>query len=294
MKQYTDHSQVVIVGFGDIGRKVASLLPAETDLLTLSRSTSDMPEPDSWKYYNLDLDDDSSKIPVIKPGALIFYFVPPPGKGEIDTRAQKFLSSMEAGNVKPFRVVIISTSGVYGDRKGACVSEDDAPNPQTDRARRRLDMERQFKYWCRQYESSLIILRVGSIYGPGRLPIKSIKDSVPVLSERLAPRTNRIHAGDLAKICIASSSVNHKYRIYNVSDGQEANMTEYFNKVADHFDLPRPPQISWDNAKQTLSPQMISYLHESRHMDTSRMHKELNMELDYPNLLLGLKSCVLE
>ena len=294
MKQYTNHSQVVIVGFGDIGRKVASLLPTEIDLLTFSRSTADKPGPDSWKCYNLDLDDDSSKLPVIKPSALIYYFVPPPGNGEIDTRAQKFLSSLEARNIKPSRVVIISTSGVYGDRKGACVSEDDVPNPQTDRARRRLDMERKFKYWCTKYESSLIVLRVGGIYGPGRLPIKRIKDSVPVLCERLAPRTNRIHAGDLAKICIASLNVNHKYRVYNVSDGQEANMTEYFNTIADYFDLPRPPQISWDDAKQILSPTMISYLRESRYMDTTRMREELDIELDYPSLSTGLKSCVLE
>jgi hypothetical protein len=294
VRQSKRYSQVVIAGFGDIGRRVSCLLPPETDLLTLSRSTLDKTTSDTLNHHKLDLDAKSIKLPPIQTGALIFYFIPPPANRELDLRAGKFLSAMEDEKIRPSRIVAISTSGVYGDRKGGCVSEDDVPNPQTDRARRRLDMECQFKLWCTEQKTSLIILRVGGIYGPGRLPINQIKNDVPVLHEHLAPRTNRIHAGDLAKICIASSLVEHDFRIYNVSDGQDSNMTEYFNTIADYFDLPRPPQVDWDEIEQRPGSNMISYLRESRHLITSRMHAELDIELEYPNLLTGLTSCKLK
>jgi len=135
-----------------------------------------------------------------------------------------------------------------------------------------------------------VILRVGGIYGPGRLPIKRIREQVPMVHEALAPRTNRIHADDLANICVAAALRGRADTIYNVSDGNESNMTEYFNTVADFLGLPRPPLIDMAAAHQTLSEGMLSYLGESRRMDTTRMREELGVALLYPDLGSGLNA----
>ena len=76
--------------------------------------------------------------------------------------------------------------------------------------------------------------------------------------------------------------------IYNVSDGCDSNMTEYFYQVADHLGLERPPAVDWETAKKILSPGMLSYLRESRRMDNSKMLKELHITLKYPDLTSGL------
>ena len=82
--------------------------------------------------------------------------------------------------------------------------------------------------------------------------------------------------------------------MYNVSDGTQSNMTEYFNTVADFLKLPRPPTIDWEEAEQSLSAGMLSYLKESRHMDNRRMLEELGVELQYPTLEAGLAAMVEE
>ena len=65
-------------------------------------------------------------------------------------------------------------------------------------------------------------------------------------------------------------------------------MTDYFNKVADRFGLPRPPQLALEQAKQRLDEGILSYLSESRRLDNRRMVEELGVHLRYPTLSEGL------
>ena len=171
------------------------------------------------------------------------------------------------------------------------MDENTPPNPMVDRARRRLDAETHLREWGKANTVPVIILRVGGIYGPGRLPIKRIQEQIPMVHEALAPQTNRIHADDLAQVCLAAAQRGEADQIYNVSDGTNSNMTEYFNTIADFVGLPRPPLVDWDEAEQTISKGMMSYLRESRRMDNRRMLEELGVKLRYPNLLAGLESC---
>jgi len=288
----TPFKSVIILGFGDIGQRVAGLwLGQAIPVYGLARS----PDKQSGitclgiKPIRADLDMPASLKDLPVEDALLYWFVPPPRTGETDPRMQNLLHALE-NQAKPRRIIAISTTGVYGDQRGALVSEQTPPNPQVDRARRRLDMEARLQNWGVAHDVPVIILRVGGIYGPDRLPLQRIRDGVPVLREELAPKTNRIHADDLARVCVAAAHQPQESRTYNVSDGQEANMTEYFFTLADFFGLPRPPAVDWPEAERTLSSGMLSYLRESRRMDTSRMQQELGVKLLYPTLLDGLRA----
>jgi nucleoside-diphosphate-sugar epimerase len=137
----------------------------------------------------------------------------------------------------------------------------------------------------------LVILRVTGIYGPGRLPVARVMQGHPVLKPEEASFTNRIHSLDLVRICLAAMARGEDGDIFNVSDGQESTMTEYFTAVADLHDLPRPQQISMAEAEKEMNPLMLSYLKESRKMDNSKMKDKLGVELLYPTLAEGLKAC---
>lgn len=200
-----------------------------------------------------------------------------------------FLASINAQTL-PNRIIYISTSGVYGDQQGQLINEQTPVNPQVDRAKRRFDAEQQLTQWGNHYDVPITILRVGGIYGPGRLPIQRLKDRVPMVFEKLAPQTNRIHADDLAQVCFAAALKTTGSQIYNVTDGTNSNMTEYFNTIADAFGLERPPLVDWNEAQRVISPGMLSYLKESRRLDNSKMIKELEIELKYPDLKDGLKN----
>ena len=279
---------VIIVGCGDIGRRVAARWQnVPVTGLVRSKASAEQVQQVGITPWRADLDDPASLKGLPVAGALVYYFAPPPAAGTTDPRMQNFLAAIDPAQL-PGRIVYISTSGVYGDRGGETVNEDTPPNPQVDRAHRRYDAEQQLRRFGQEHGVVVVILRVGCIYGPGRLPRKRLEDRVPIIQEHLAPSTNRIHAEDLAQICVAAARRVQADSVYNVSDGTDSNMTEYFNTVADFLKLPRPPTIDWDEAERTLSAGMLSYLNESRRMDNRRMLKELGVELQYPTLEAGL------
>ena len=75
-----------------------------------------------------------------------------------------------------------------------------------------------------------------------------------------------------------------------VCDGDPSTMTDYFMTIANFFGLTPPPQISMAEAQTRLSPEMLSYLLESRRLDNTRMIERLGVELLYPELKIGLQA----
>ncbi len=219
----------------------------------------------------------------------VFYLAPPPPDGRQDPRIQHFLAALPEGS-KP-RIVYISTTGVYGDCKGAWVDERRPANPQVDRARRRRDAELQLLRWREAVGGEVIILRVAGIYGPGKLPLERLAKQTPMVGEREAPWTNRIHITDLVSVCEAAMALGRDGECYNVSDGRPGNMRDYFDRVADLFGLPRAPTISLAEGKGQLSAGLLSYLAESRRLDNRKMIEELGISLRYPDLASGLEAC---
>jgi len=290
-EHYQPH-QVTIVGCGDIGLRTAiRWLSHAIPVHGVARSESSvaMMQAAGITPHIADLDDPGTLASLPSANSLLYYFAPPPKHGKQDTRMENFLAGLKTSGL-PEKLVYLSTSGVYGDQQGRCVTEQTPPSPQVDRACRRYDAEQQLRDFSKKHELALVIMRVGGIYGPGRLPEKRLRDRVPIIHEHLAPKTNRIHADDLALVCEAAGSHGRAGEVYNVSDGTESNMTEYFKQIADHLGLPRPPEIGWDEAERTLSAGMLSYLRESRRMDNSKMLRELGVMLQYPTLQNWLDS----
>jgi len=284
---------IVIVGCGDIGQRVAKIWKNQgKSVFGLARSEDSLNTLRQQHIHavSADLDNAESLSDLdarLTKESLLYYFAPPPAKGVKDTRMHNFLKNMANKNL-PAQFVYISTSGVYGDQQGQLINEQTPVNPQVDRAKRRYHAEQQLQKWAKKHGVALTILRVGGIYGPGRLPLQRLKDEIPMLHENLAPLTNRIHADDLAQVCVAAANKKAAGQIYNVSDGSDSNMTEYFNTIADACGLKRPPLVDWDEAEKTISKGMLSYLKESRKMDNSKMMNELDIELIYPTLKDGL------
>ena len=283
-----------IIGCGDVGGRLARRERAAGHAV---RALARRPEAaDALRREHIepvsgDLDDPDSLrgLPVV--GSRVFYFAPPPAEGATDPRMEHLVAALEDGP-PPERVVYLSTSGVYGDRGGAWVDEDAAPDPRTDRARRRLHAETVLRDWGRRRGVPVVVLRVGGIYGDGRLPVARLRRERPVLRPEDCGYTNRIHVEDLVTACQAAAERGGADRIYNVSDGRPGTMTGYLFAVADALGIPRPPAVAWDEADARLTPGELSYLRESRRLDNRRMVEELGVELRYPDLAGGLQQAV--
>lgn len=283
--------QYLIVGCGDIGRRVTALLLEQgasvTGVVRSEESAKKMREAGGEAIIaELNFAEGLAALPV--KGRTVFYFAPPPGGGNTDPKVRNFCAAIAPG-AEPEMVVYISTSGIYGDCGGAVVTEETPPNPQSARSRRRLDAETVLRTWGRERGVKTVILRVTGIYGPGRLPVGHLKGGHPLLRIEESPPTNRIHADDLAQVCVAAAAKGEDGDVFNVSDGHPSTMTEYFLAIAEEFGLPRPPLVTMEEARAVMTPLMLSYLSESRRMDNSKMLQKLGVVLRYPSFAQGLK-----
>lgn len=286
-------SKVFISGFGDIGQRVAARhLQRHDQVFALVRSQEKAAalKTSSIQPVVGDLDDVASLVDLPTKNSVLYHFAPPPSSGQTDPRLANLLSAVRVQ--LPKKVVLISTTAVYGDCQGQWINEDTPVQPQSDRGKRRLHGEQQLLAWGEQTGVSVVILRVGGIYGPHRLPVQRLKQGLPVLKEALSPFTNRIHEDDLAMICVAAADKAPDRSIYNVSDGKPGTMSRYFKDIASALDLPHPPEVDMEEAKQVLSAGMLSYLQESRRIDNRKLIMELGVQLQYEDFATGLAACV--
>ena len=223
------------------------------------------------------------------------------------------------------RLVYLSTTGVYGDRGGAFTRETDTLQPLTDRARRRVDAERQVRHGIHRPDGSnagsrraahphadsarpdsahqdsahvsgarhrhlqqpplpALVLRVPGIYAADRLPVERLRQQVPALVPADDVITNHIHADDLARIARTALLRGPRQRVINAVDDSQMTLGDYLDQVADRLGLPRPPRHSRAELTRTLSEVRMSFMRESRRLDTRRLKRELRVRLQWPTV----------
>ena len=134
---------------------------------------------------------------------IVLHFAPPPNAGTKDVRTRHLLAALSRGTL-PRQFIYISTSGVYGDCRGARVNETHTLNPQSARAQRRVDAETQIRAWARENGVRASILRVPGIYAEDRLPLERLQAGMPAIRAEEDSYTNHIHADDLARIVVSA------------------------------------------------------------------------------------------
>lgn len=286
-------NRLLIIGCGDVGLRVA--LQAQgagyREIIGVVRSAqrAEVLRAHGISAEVMDLHDAQAVQALPTEGAEVVYLAPPAAlHGNQDQGMRHFLHRCQTQT--PAKVVYISTSGVYGDCQGATVTEQSPVNPATERARLRLDAEQQVQAFGQTYAVPTVILRVAGIYGPGRLPLERMRAGMVVVCPEQAPLSNRIHADDLASICLAALQRGPAQAIYNVADGQASTMTDYFYAVADIAGVPRPPCVPLAEAAAHLSPMMMSFINESRVLDCRALFSQLQVQLRYPQLSDGIRA----
>lgn len=285
--------RIIIAGCGYIGSRVARLWQQQGAGVTCLVRTPEKAALLAGEHYAacaVSLDDPADiSLPYLA-GTVLYYLIPPPGGGIMDTRARNFIDALNIGTA-PAKIIYMSATSVYGEAGGGTVTEDSPTEPQSAMGKRRLDAELAFLDYGREAGVPVIILRVSGIYGPGRLPLMQISQRQPLLCEEESGSSNRIHADDLAAVCLAAADRGERGDLFNVSDGHPSSMTSYFNACADLLGYPRQPQVSMAEARRVMSPLMLSYVSESRVVDNTRMLERLRIQLKYPSMSDGLPRC---
>jgi nucleoside-diphosphate-sugar epimerase len=268
--------RLLIAGDGDIARRARPALENRFEIRALARA------------QGMDLDRPES-LGVLAAADAVLHCAPPPSGGTADTRTANLLIALESTRILPTRFVYISTSGVYGDCGGALVDETRAPNPQSARAKRRVDAESRLALWCTSHDVALVVLRAPGIYAADRLPLERLRAGTPVLRDADDVYTNHIHADDLAAICARALDEDAPGGTYNASDDTQLKMGAWFDLVADSAGLPRPPRIARAEAAGRIPAELLSFMSDSRRLDNTRLKRTLGIRLRHPTVQEGLK-----
>ncbi len=277
---------IIVVGAGYTGQRLLKALAGKTNrLIALSRSN--LKSAHSYETVKLDLDSAES-VRIDAEQSLICYLVPPATDGDPKARLRKFVDEVLIR--APVRFLLISTTGVYGDCRGDWVSEDRVLNPQTERAKRRVQVENYCSEWAKDKGVSLAIFRVAGIYGPDRIPLERVRRGFSIPKNLPDGFSNRIHVDDLVTACVAGLFKSGT-GVFNVSDGHPLRYREYFNLVAEICGVPSVVERNDGEIENAVSPAMRSYLRESRKIANTRLLETFSIELVYPHAREGVRAC---
>jgi nucleoside-diphosphate-sugar epimerase len=276
--------RLLIVGCGDIGLRIVARL---RDRFRIYGSVRDAAGAGLLRRAGaiplaLDLDRAGAQPRIRGLAPWLVVLVPTSPEGTHDARVPHLLRSLRHEPGK--RLLYLSTTGVYGDRRGAWTDETATPAPASERAVRRLGAERRLR--ARPWHAP--VLRVPGIYAPDRLPLERLRRGIPVPLPAEDVVTNHIHADDLARACIAALFRAAPARVYNIVDDTRLALGEYLDRVADRTALPRPPRAAWEEMRAAAGPQRMTFLSESRRLRNRRMKRELRLRLRYPDVDAGL------
>lgn len=281
--------RLLIVGCGDVAMRAIPLLARRYRVFALIRNPGHLEKLRALGVMPVtgDLDHRTRLARIGGLADAVLHFAPPANSGARDTRTRNLLGALSRGT-PPGRLVYISTSDVYGDCGGERVSETHTLNPQTARALRRANAEKQIRNWAKRNRVNASILRVPGIYAANRLPLARLRTDAPLITQAEDSYSNHIHADDLARIGIAALRHGKACRSYHASDDSNLKMGGYFDAVADAFDLPRPPRLTRAEIQHLVSPALWSFMNESRRLSNTRMKRELKVRLRYPTVADGL------
>lgn len=285
--------RLLIIGCGDVMRRALPQLKRHWRIYALVRQRDPALAALGVTQLLGDLDRADTLRRLRGIAQVVIHSAPPPDGGDMDPRTRRLVANLvallQAGRSLHQRLVYISTTGVYGDCRGARIDETQTPAPLTARAHRRVDAETQLRRFGIRNSCHVSILRAPGIYAADRLPLDRLRQGLPLFAERDDVFTNHIHADDLAAACIAALRHGKPNRAYNVCDDSDIRMGEWYDKLADRFALPRAPRLPRSEAEKVLPAVQLSFMRESRRIDNARMKRELKLRLRYRTVDDGIR-----
>jgi nucleoside-diphosphate-sugar epimerase len=191
--------RVLLAGCGDLGLRVARQLLDRGDLVWALRRTPRADEAHGIHWLRADLRQPESLRDMPSRITRLVYLPAPDQRDESAYRAtfidglRHLLQALDAQALR--RVLLVSSTAVYGAHGGEWVDETTAPAPPGFNGKTLLDAER----WLAAQSVPSVTLRLAGLYGPGRLQLVERLRAGQVRVPREHPHwANRIHVDDAA------------------------------------------------------------------------------------------------
>ncbi|MGB3796125.1 MAG: SDR family NAD(P)-dependent oxidoreductase [Alteraurantiacibacter sp.] len=206
------------------------------------------------------------------------------------TRADHVLSSVPptdgsdpvldryGGDITQRWIGYLSSTGVYGDAKGAWVDESAPTGSGRRTARAQCD--------ARWLDRGARVFRLPGIYGPNRDAFGRVRDGKATRIDMPGQVFSRVHVDDIVSGVLAG--LDASAGAYNLSDDLPASGNAVIEEACRLLGRAPPPLQSLDEAD--LSPMALGFYSENRRVANGKAKRVLGWQPRYPTYREGLRS----
>ena len=188
----------------------------------------------------------------------------------------------------------LSTTGVYGDRGGGWVDEDTVPSPISDRSRRRLAAEEDWRRFADR--CAVDVFRLAGIYGPRRSVFDDLRAGTARRISKPGHAFGRIHRDDIVRAVMVAMRQDRASgaRVLNLVDDEPAESSDVVAEAARLLGVAAPEAVPFERALAAMSPMARSFWAENRKVSGRRTQQELGLRWLYPSYREGLRAILAE
>lgn len=201
-------------------------------------------------------------------GPLTYVVVCFPPDGETDARIAGAIGEVAAG------IAYVSSTGVYGARRGTIDDATPVESPPSPRAAKILAAEDVWR------ATGATVLRCPAIYGAERGIHRRIVRGEHRIAGDGSSFTSRIHVEDLARLLLAIHARGTRGETFVVGDAAPATQREIAEWVAEEYGVAYPPHVDAGQVHETLRA--------DRRVDGGRALAVLGVTLAYPHYRDGM------
>ena len=235
------NERVLLAGCGDLGLRVAQRLLARGDEVWALRRQPLLPDDSGIRWLAADLTQPGTlrRLPA---GITQLVYLPTPDRRDESVYRATFVDGLRhllqaLGSPSLQRVLLVSSSAVYGEHGGDWVDESTPPAPPGFNGQVLLEAEQLLA----AQPITSIVLRLAGLYGPGRLQLLERLRTGEVRVPRALPHwANRIHIDDAAAAIVHLLELADPLPLYLGVDSTPLPLDVLYDHLAELISAPLP------------------------------------------------------
>lgn len=257
-------ARILIFGLGYTAKRISTLLEAEGWTIDATGSAG-----------NVDFSDGEAVRAALGQATYVLSSVPPDRKAQSDPVLATY-----GDDLKAHELFYLSSTGVYGDAKGAWVDESSPTG--TGRRNARSDADAAWTAMGAR------VFRLPGIYGPGRSALDRVRQGKARRIDLPDQVFSRVHVDDIASGVVAALLQNAPPGAYNLGDDLPASGNAVTEHACRLLGVEPPPLETLEEAN--LSELARGFYSENRRVANGKAKRMLGWRLKYPTYVEGLAS----
>lgn len=228
---------ILFIGYGKTSSRVAKQLFQQNHQIT---TVSHSPKTDDFAQH-LTQDIHQLDLSQIQPVDAVYVLLSPSQNtalSSVEAYKQTYVDSVQPivhalKNHPVQRIIVVSSTRVYGENEGECITDDSVIIPSDEQGNLLLQME---QLWQKAFVHECVIVRPTGIYGTSIARMVKLAETTKIYPN--IHWANRIHIDDLASFMVYLLHVERAEKSYICSNSQPTALHETLQWFQRELDLP--------------------------------------------------------